>query len=637
MRYRARMPDIDESSPSYQPLHPPDAHAGASELPFSPRYGDVYHAAAGALAQAQHVFLKGNGLPERWRDRPAFTVCETGFGLGLNFLALWAAWRDDPRRCARLHVVSLEAHPFTAVTLAHWHDRLLPPEVQALGAELRAAWPRLLPGLHRLELAGGAVTLTLGLGDARVLAPQLDAAVDAFFLDGFAPSRNPAMWSAELLSDLAALARPEATVATWTSAGAVRRALAATGCEVRKTEGFADKREMTVGRWPAERVGRVARAVAARARTPAHAVIIGGGLAGSSVASALARRGWEVTLVAPPVSDDGRGHLAAALTPVADALDTFRSRLVRAGALRAAGLWQAWTGSDDATACVRKVGTLQVAGRRAARSDATLEAWQAGLQALGWPADWLRRVDTQEAAALAGQPVGRPAVFYGGGLEVRPARLCRVWRRAAGVRELTATANGWQASPAGGGRLALELPDGRSDSLQADLLVFAAAGHTPALVRALAQEPWADGTISQFSASSGASGEPTPAQPWAVLPPGHHVAGQISGFAASGLRAGGPRCIVAGDGYVLPAVDGWCVVGSTYDHEASWSESAPVRDSGHQLNAAALRRLLPLAAGPAGPPAAAWGWAGWRAVVPDRLPVIGWLGREVAVATAFGS
>ncbi|MCK9510244.1 MAG: tRNA (5-methylaminomethyl-2-thiouridine)(34)-methyltransferase MnmD [Pigmentiphaga sp.] len=630
------MSDTDDSLPAYQPLQPADALADASELPFSPRYGDVYHAAAGALAQAQHVFLKGNGLPGRWRGRPAFTVCETGFGLGLNFLALWAAWRDDPQRSARLHMVSFEAHPFTADALAHWHGRLLPGPLQALGAELRAAWPRPLPGLHRLDLAGGAVTLTLGLGDARLLAPQVLAAVDAFFLDGFAPARNPAMWSAELLADLAALARPEATVATWTSAGVVRRALAATGCEVRKVAGFAGKREMTVGRWPREHAGGVARAMDDRVRAPSHAVVVGGGLAGSSVASALARRGWQVTQVAPPAGDEGRGHWAAALTPAADARDTVRARLVRAGALRATGLWRPWTDRNDPAACVRDVGTLQVAGRRAARSVEATEAWQAGLQALDWPSDWLRRVDAREAAALAGQPVGRPAVFYGGGLQVRPVRLCRAWRQAAGVRELAATVTGWQALPTGGSRLTLELPEGRRVSLQADLLVFAAAGATPALLRARLAPTAGSGASPGMAPLSARRGDSL-AEPGRRLPPLHHVAGQISGFAATGLKVGGPRCIVAGDGYVLPALEGWCVVGSTYDHDARWGEPAPVRDSGHQLNQAALRRLLPLAQHQEEPPAPAWGWAGWRAVVSDRLPTIGWLGRDVAVATAFGS
>jgi len=190
---------------------------------------------------------------------------------------------------------------------------------------------------------------------------------------------------------------------------------------------------------------------------------------------------------------------------------------------------------------------------------------------------------------------------------------------------------GWQGLPAGGGRLALEWPDGRADSLQADLLVFAAAGNTPALLGALAQAAeWGE---PDHPVTGRAQDDPAGIEPWGVPAPWHHVAGQISGFAASGLGAGGPRCIVAGDGYVLPAIEGWCVVGSTYDHDADWGEPAPVRESGHQLNAATLRRLLPLAAGLA----PAWGWAGWRAVVPDRLPVIGWLARDVAVATAFGS
>lgn len=121
---------------------------------YSPAYGDVYHSPSGALGQAEHVFLRGNGLPERWRGRDAFTVCETGFGLGLNFLALWRAWRDDPQRAHRLHVVSLEAHPFGREDLAALLARHAREALAPLAAQLAAQWPPLLPGLHRLEFEG---------------------------------------------------------------------------------------------------------------------------------------------------------------------------------------------------------------------------------------------------------------------------------------------------------------------------------------------------------------------------------------------------------------------------------------------------------------------------------------------------
>ena len=180
---------------SYIPLQPAVLSLDDAGHLYSATYGDVYHSRTDALGQAEQVFLRGNDLPRRWQGRARFTVCETGFGLGLNFLALWRAWRADPRRATRLHVVSSEGHPLEREALRAAWDRHLPQALRASADVLIAQWPELLPGLHRLEFEGGAVTLTLAFGEAAVVAPRLSARVDAYFFDGFAPSRNPAMWS----------------------------------------------------------------------------------------------------------------------------------------------------------------------------------------------------------------------------------------------------------------------------------------------------------------------------------------------------------------------------------------------------------------------------------------------------------
>ena len=215
--------------------------------PYSPIYDDVYHSSAGAHAQAKHVFLAGNGLPDRWADRAQFVIVETGFGLGLNFLATWLAWRDDPQRCRTLHFVSLEKHPLAAADLALAHAAW--PELATLAEELRRPWPALEAGAHELEFAGGRVCLTLHFGDAVTLLPTLTAAADAFYLDGFSPVKNPELWSPALCGSLARLAASDATLATWSVAGSVRRALAAAGFEVARRPGFASKRQMLVGRY----------------------------------------------------------------------------------------------------------------------------------------------------------------------------------------------------------------------------------------------------------------------------------------------------------------------------------------------------------------------------------------------------
>lgn len=219
----------------------------ADGTPMSSNYDDVYHSAAGAHAQAQHVFLAGNGLPDRWAGRAQFVIVETGFGLGLNFLATWLAWRDDPQRCRTLHFVSLEKHPLAVADLAQVHAAW--PELTMLAEELRQYWPAFEAGTHELEFDGGRVRLTLHFGDAVETLPTLDVLADAFYLDGFSPAKNPELWSPALCLSLAGLARCGATLATWSVAGSVRRALAAAGFAVARRPGFAGKRQMLVGRF----------------------------------------------------------------------------------------------------------------------------------------------------------------------------------------------------------------------------------------------------------------------------------------------------------------------------------------------------------------------------------------------------
>ena len=215
--------------------------------PVSEQYGDVYHSTAGGHAQARHVFIAGNGLPERWRGQAEFSIFETGFGLGLNFMATWLAWREDPQRSGRLLFVSVEKHPFPAVDLAQAH--CVWPEFAVLSKALCVAWPELIPGEHCVSLDDGRVQLRLLFGDANDAMTSLDATVDAIYLDGFSPAKNPDLWSPGVCRQLARLAHPGSTLATWSVAGSVRRALAAAGFEVARCAGFAGKRQMLSGRY----------------------------------------------------------------------------------------------------------------------------------------------------------------------------------------------------------------------------------------------------------------------------------------------------------------------------------------------------------------------------------------------------
>ena len=185
------------------PIAPAALSCDARGLPFSAEYRDIYHPRSGALVQARHVFIGGNALPQRWQERDRFVVLETGFGLGNNFLATWQAWRDDPRRCARLVFISVEQHPLTRADLIAVQRESAVPE---LADALQRAWPPLTHNLHRLSFDDDRVELLLALGDVQAWLPELVAEVDAFYLDGFAPDRNPRMWDERVCKALGRLA-----------------------------------------------------------------------------------------------------------------------------------------------------------------------------------------------------------------------------------------------------------------------------------------------------------------------------------------------------------------------------------------------------------------------------------------------
>ena len=158
----------------------------------------------GGLEQARHVLLDGCGLlhagdgsPALWSGRESWQLLETGFGLGLNFLATWQAWRDDPQRPQRLFFTSVESTPVSADDIRRSARPF--PELQALAEQLAGQWQAMLPGIHRLVFEGGQVQLTLAIGLAQDLLPTLDSAVDSIFLDGFSPEVNPELWELPLL------------------------------------------------------------------------------------------------------------------------------------------------------------------------------------------------------------------------------------------------------------------------------------------------------------------------------------------------------------------------------------------------------------------------------------------------------
>ena len=529
-------------------------------IPYSESFGDLYHSAAGGPAQAEHVFLNGNSLPARWAGRERFVILETGFGFGLNFLVTWRAWRRDPARCGRLHYVAIEKHPFSLQDLRTLHERY--PDLEREAAELHAVWPLLTPGGHRAELEQGRVVLTLFFADIKV-ARDLRLSADAFYLDGFAPAKNPDMWSPQVMRALSRVAAPGATAATWSVASPVRSSLEATGFAVEKRDGLGHKKEMLVARNTRER---------ATARNPNRkAVVVGAGVAGAAVCERLCARGWEVELYekhAAPAQEASGNH-AGTFHPIVTPDDSVFARITRASFLFSLSRFKKFSG-------VRwdPCGVLQLA------RDAKEEASQrASISALALPPEYAQYVTREEASAHAGVPVSAPGLWFPEGGWIQPRSLVEAQLEACGSR--------------------LKRFFGKTLSVLPDV---------PAVILANSAEAPKLQDIPHLRM--------------------RRVRGQLSHLAAAGIDA--PHVVVLRGGMILPPVEGICVVGASFDLDDADPAPRAESDAG---NLERLKRILPLTENPG----ILESRVSFRAVAPDRLPVVGKLteGNRNGVYCAF--
>lgn len=275
--------------------------------PVSDQFDDVYFSNVNGLEETRYVFLHQNHLPQRWQtyDQRRFVIAETGFGTGLNFLAVWqwfAQFRqqnpDSPLK--ELHFVSFEKYPLSKEDLIKAHQSW--PELEEYATKLQQHYPIAVPECHRVVLEDGTVTLDLWFGDIKDCMPKVPVAeqglVDAWFLDGFAPSKNPEMWNQNLFNGMAKLAKQDCTCATFTAAGFVRRGLIEAGFEMKKVKGFGTKRDMIAGTLSNKQIDTNFKPWFARqpSQDGESIAIIGGGIASATLATTLIRRGKKVTL-----------------------------------------------------------------------------------------------------------------------------------------------------------------------------------------------------------------------------------------------------------------------------------------------------------------------------------------------------
>lgn len=555
--------------------------------PHSRAFDDVYFSRQDGRAETGHVFLDANHLPERfaaWQVPRAFVIGETGFGTGLNMLCAWACFEQYAPPGARLHLVSTEKYPLDRESLARALNAW--PTLADHARTLCRQWPDAVAGVHRLHL-GSRVTLDLHFGETTERLLLLDGQVDAWFLDGFAPSKNPQMWHAELFAAMAARSRPGATFATFTCAGVVKRGLAAAGFEWKKVPGFGRKREMLAGHIDTPPVDNRRQAtpwfIPPAARPAHHAIVIGAGIAGASVAAALARRGVAVTVVektAPAAGGSGNRQGALYVKLAADTNP--QSRFYLAGLMYSRRLFDAF---DPAHGLWQPSGVVQLA---LSEKETTRQRRFSTHHPL--PADLVHALEHFALNREAGIEVAaEQGLFYPQAGWVRPAALCEHWLAQPGITLTYGEASTLQRHEDG---WRVTLAD--NTALSADHVVIASA----------------------HLANRFAQTETLPLQP---------VRGQVSEIPLPDGVAGPERVVCAG-GYAPPALDSVLTVGASF---VPHSAEVDMREADHVHNLKELQTMLPElyrrleTAGTELDPARLGGRASIRAASPDKTPYAG--------------
>ncbi len=562
--------------------------------PLSSQFDDVYFSNENGLAETRYVFLANNQLPERFAALTAdqqLVIGETGFGTGLNFLCAWQLFDQHATATARLHFVSVEKYPLNKAdlqrALALW------PELAPYAEQLLAQYVALHTGFQRLVLAGGRVVLTLLIGDALELFGQLDAQIDAWFLDGFAPAKNPDMWTPELFTELARLSHTGTTMGTFTSTGYVRRRLNDAGFKMKRVPGLGKKWEVLKGSFIGEPTA-AEKPWFARPPQPTavrSALVIGAGLAGCATAASLAQRGWQVTLLErhAAIAQEASGNPQGVLYLKLSAHGTTLSRLIVSGFGHTRRLLEQLHRGTDWDNC----GVLQLAFDA---KEAQRQAQLAG----AFPSDLLCALDKSAAEDKAGISLPAGGLFYPEAGWVHPPALCALLSQQPNIQlqlhqealELRRDGDHWQAW------------NGEQLLASASVVVLASAAE-----------------IKGFSQSAGL--------------PLKRIRGQISRLPAT-QASRALSTVVCAEGYVAPPRQDEHTLGASFDFN---SDDLTPNSADHASNLQLLEEISPELAlaldAAALDPEHLQGRAAFRCTSPDYLPIVGPLADATSFAEAY--
>lgn len=560
-------------------------------LPYSPRFGDTYFSVSAddpqhGLAESRHVFLQHNQLAQRWQALPAdqgshFTIVETGFGSGLNFLSALALWQSTAPAAAHLHFVSVEIAPFGVDALQRAHQHF--PELASLSQALCAQYRLLQPGFNLLELPQFRVSLILFIGEISDFLPALDCQVDAWFLDGFAPAKNPEMWQSDLFETMARTALPETSFATFTSAGLVKRGLQAAGFQVEKVTGYGRKRDMLCGTL----TSHSKRALNENIRMLApHVAVIGAGIAGCSTAWQLAQLGCQVTVFerSDSIASGASGNPRGMLYPRLNAEKALNDQLALQAYSFSLRHYRAIGLSEAAFHCC---GVMQLGGspREFKRVHKVYQRYaDLGL---------CQQLSPAEASHIAGVEIAHDSLWFADGGWVNPQAACQRMLQHDNIRLKLQQAV-----------TALDVKQGKNQPVlwQLQFADGTAADGFAAVVICTATD------ANQLLADSGMHLNP--------------VRGQMAKIPTAAAMQS-LKTVLCGDGYLTPAHidhhDPEHTLGATF---SPGDRSCDVRDSDNQANLDMLTTLSPQFA-QANQSPVSFARASLRCGTPDYLPYVG--------------
>lgn len=542
--------------------------------PQSERFGDVYFSADDGIAESLYVFVNGCGFPEGFEGKDSVTIAETGFGTGLNFLLTWQAWKESGATC-RLNYVSVEAFPIEKDQLEKAYQTF--PGLEEYTQEFLKHYPKIYPGFHHIILEEGRVSLTLLFGEASDMYGQFEGQVDAWYLDGFAPAKNPEMWTAELFKEIARLSKCGTVFSTFTAAGFVKRGLAEVGFEISKCKGFGRKRDSLKGKfiqdikiiefpWFSNNY---------KVKLKQCIAVVGAGIAGIVTANRLKEEGHVVEVFDrnERAGQEGSGNRLGLIKPRLIIEQNGGGLFNRASYLKAVDYYDRlesdiWIGErglfqmyeDDADKLRQKI------------------IFENGIL----PEGEMELLDASQASEKVGIDLSSGGVWYPNSGCLEPSKLCQ--RLASNVNcHFNQDISRVEKE---GDKWCLYGAEGKL--FEGDAVVFAMAGQTPVL-------------NSYFDMHMNGR------------------RGQVS-YVKATEESKQLKHAVACKGYFLPETDGQHIVGASFDRWNDFQDLSykDLQDESHDKNKEKLKRFLPDME-----PVVEGGRANIRAMTPDHFPIVG--------------